>query len=66
MKENFEYGYWERKAYEELQRWSALGGGLPRSFGKIKNNRKATKGRRIQVIKLKTGGTKQIRKPTLS
>lgn len=63
---NYELSYWERKALEQLQNWSALGGGLPRTFGTIRNNRKATNGRRIQVIHLKNGSTKQIRKPTLS
>lgn len=63
---NYELSYWERKAIEQLQGWSAMsGGGLPRSFGTIHNNRKATKGRRIQVVHLKNGSTKQIRKPTL-
>lgn len=63
---NYELGYWERVAIEQLQKWSALGGQLPRSFGTIKNNRKATNGRKIQTIRLKDGRTRQIRKPSLN
>jgi hypothetical protein len=63
---NYELSYWERQALEQLQNWQPMGGGLPRSFGTVRNNRKATNGRKIQTIPLKNGGTKQIRKPSLS
>lgn len=60
----YELSYWERRAEEQLARpqfpmlqyWG---------MGKITNNRKATNGRRIQVIKLKDGSTRYIRKPAL-
>lgn len=65
---NYELSYNERKAEEQLQFFRDRGMKmfLPRSVGHIKNNRKQTNGRRIQVINLKNGGAKQIRKPSLS
>ena len=59
---NYELSYWERKALEQLQNPQ-----MPmlqsRGMGTIRNNRKATNGRKIQVVPLKNGGTKQIRTP---
>lgn len=57
---NYELSYWERKAEEQLTRpqHPIL---MNRGMGTISNNRKRTNGRKVQVIPVKGGGTKQIR-----
>jgi hypothetical protein len=61
---NYERSYWELVADEQLSK-PQMPMLMNRGMGIIRNNRKATNGRKIQVIPLKTGGTKQIRKPSL-
>lgn len=59
---NYELSYWERIAEEQLSK-PQMPMLMNRGMGRISNNRKKTNGRKIQVIPLKTGGTKQIRTP---
>ena len=45
----------------ELQNWTERQVPLPPGAGMVQNNRKRTNGRKVQVIHLKSGSTKQIR-----
>jgi len=45
----------------ELVNWTENPRPMPMGYSRISNNRKRTSGRKLQVIDLKTGGTKQIR-----
>jgi hypothetical protein len=64
MRNYSELSYWEQKAEDQLRN-PQMPMLMNRGMGTITNNRKATNGRKIQVIPLKGGGTKQIRKPHL-
>lgn len=49
MNTNYELSYWERIAEEQLRKPRGFGF-TPHSIGRIRNNRKRTNGRKIQII----------------